>query len=108
RESLLSARVVIQRDFSSFAGGENQIIPTITVQIEPSHSWPKLAETNRKQRLARKILERVLVVAMAQQGADVLEECRGSSHVHNLRVRGFSRTVLTDFVDVVGSTVLNN
>ena len=71
------AIIPVSSHVAASAAGNDQVIPSIAVEITPGDSRPELAELFAQQRLALEIVERVLVVDMLEEMAHVLEE-RGS------------------------------
>ena len=58
------------------AGPDEQVVPSVTVEIEPGHAGAELAEFAGQERLPREVIERLVVVSVIQQRGDVGEKWR--------------------------------
>ena len=62
------------RQASSLAAPDHQVIPAISVDIEPRHAGPELAQASRQRRLQGKIVERLFVVRVLENSRNVGEQ----------------------------------
>src|SRR5688572_29353174 len=59
-----------------------QVVATISIDIEPTHSWSELAELFRQEPLARKIVESLLMVLVSEGRGHIFEPERFSFWRH--------------------------
>ena len=86
---------------AALAAGNNQVVIPVTVQVAPGHAGTELAEPVGQQGLPGEVVERVLVMHVAQKIAAVLEKrC-------DLRCRWWRSDDGTGFSDLVNVVGLN-
>ena len=58
---------------AGFAAGNDQVIPTVSIYIEPRDTGTELTEFVRQERLASKVIERFIDVRVGQQRRNIFE-----------------------------------
>ena len=78
-DRLKAALGVVVKDgqLPAFAGGDNQVIASVAIQIKPRHARSKLAEPIGQERLPCEIVKALFVMGMVEHRADILEPGRG-------------------------------
>jgi hypothetical protein len=71
---LAFAVVAVRRKAPAFACSDDQIVPTISINVCPGDARPQLAQFFRQQWLALKIIKWFLMVLVGDEMADVFEE----------------------------------
>ena len=92
RHRLEPARAIVTKGRQAAAptGPDQQVFPSIPIQIEPRHARSQPTQLPGQQRLALLVIKRLILMPVGDQRADVLEPrrallCQGRSGLRNLR-----------------------
>ena len=66
--------VAEHRQAPATAGPDQQVFPTIAIEIEPGHARAELAEFARQEGLAGEVVKRLVVMSMVEKRAHVGED----------------------------------
>ena len=97
-----AAIVAIHRQRTAAPAADDQVFPPIAIQIEPRDTRTELAQAIRQQRLARIVIERLVLMSVVKPRAHVLKQRRRSGGLaFGRRVLGRAGSGLVDFVDSI-------